>query len=116
MPVHRHVEEKELPAILASNRLAGVTPKVNLMFKCVKCMPLSRINKPAHSGFETQKRHHKFITWVSVASQKGPKIYKKNSLSFPLSLGVNGPSSQALIATLFLYPAQLLVTGGEQLL
>ena len=30
-------------------------------------------NKAAHSGFETQGRHHqKFKTGVSVASQKGP--------------------------------------------
>ena len=42
---------------LAAKGLAGVTPEVNLK-ECVTCMPLPSMNKAAHSGFETQRRHH----------------------------------------------------------
>ena len=71
MPVHRYVEEIGSAAMLATKRLAGVTPEVNLR-ECVTCMPLPSVNKAAHSGFETQRRHHqKSKMWVSVVSQKG---------------------------------------------
>ena len=36
------------------------------------CMPRPSVNNAAHSGFETQRRHHqKSETGVSVSSQKG---------------------------------------------
>ena len=58
-------------AMLAIKKSAGVTPEVNLG-EHVTCTPLPSANKAAHSGFETQKRHHqKSKTWVSVAPQKG---------------------------------------------
>ena len=45
----------------------GVAPEVNLR-ECIRCTPLPSSNKAAHSGFETQRRHHqKFETGVSVA-------------------------------------------------
>ena len=54
-----YVEEKGsavmLVAMLAANRSAGVTPEVNLR-KCIKHMPPPRVNKGAHSVFETQRR------------------------------------------------------------
>ena len=65
------MEEDGLAAMLAANRLAGVAPEMNLR-ECVTHMPLPRVNKATHSGFETQRRHHqKSKTGVSVASQKG---------------------------------------------
>ena len=71
---------KQLAVMLAIKRSAGVTPKVNLG-EHISCMPPLRVNKAAHSGFETQKRHHqKSKTWVLVAPQKGlmsSKIKKK---------------------------------------
>ena len=47
-------------------------------------MPLSNVNKVAHSGFETQRKHHqKSKTGVSVAPEKGlmssKKLFKKCS-------------------------------------
>ena len=56
---------------VAPKRLGGVTPEVNLR-ECISHKPLSNVNKTAHSGFETQRRHHqKSKTEVSVAPQKG---------------------------------------------
>ena len=55
MPACRYIEENSLVAILASKRLAGVTPDVNLI-EHVKHMPLLTVNKVADYGFETQKR------------------------------------------------------------
>ena len=43
--------------MLAAKRSAGVAPEVNLGV-CVTHMPPSSANKAAHSGFETQRRHH----------------------------------------------------------
>ena len=58
-------------AMLAAKRSAGVEPEVNLR-ECVTHMPPLNANKAAHSGFETQRRHHqKSKTGVSVAPQKG---------------------------------------------
>ena len=57
MPAHRYMEEIGLAAMLATKRLAGVAPEVNLG-ECVAHTPLSSVNKVAHSGFETQRRHH----------------------------------------------------------
>ena len=76
MPTHRYVEENGLAALLATKRLAGVTPEVNPR-KHLTRMPLPSMNKTVHSGFEIQRRHHqrrhhqKFKTGVSVAPQKG---------------------------------------------
>ena len=72
MPACRYVKEISLAAMLAANRVAGVTPEVNLMGG-ITCMLPPSVNKDAHSGFETQKRrcHQKSKTGVSVAPQKG---------------------------------------------
>ena len=73
MPAHRYGEEIGLAAMLASKRLAGVTPEVNLT-EHVTCMPLPSANNADHSGFETQRRcHQKSKTWNLC-----PKNYKKN--------------------------------------
>ena len=61
MPAHRCVGENGLAAILATKRLAGVTPEVNLR-QCVLCMPTQSANKATPSGFETQRYHQKAIT------------------------------------------------------
>ena len=48
---------KHLAAMLAANkRLAGVTPEVNLREH--NTYTTTKSNKAAHSGFETQRRHH----------------------------------------------------------
>ena len=57
MPAHRYGEEIGSAAMLATKRSAGVAPEVNLR-ECVTHMPLPRTDKAAHSGFETQSRHH----------------------------------------------------------
>ena len=68
---HKYVEMIGLAAILAAKRSAGVTAEVNLK-ECVIHTPLLSMNKAAHSGFETQRRHHKKSkTGVSVAPLKG---------------------------------------------
>ena len=68
---------KQIVAMLATKRLAGVAPEVNLR-ECISCMPLPSANKAAHSGFETQRRHHqKSKTGVSVSPQKGLMSSKK---------------------------------------
>ena len=80
MPGHRYVEVISLAAMLPTMRLAGVTPELNLR-EFVICVPLSSVNKTAHSGFEIQERYHqKSKTGVSKAPQNGPmssKILKK---------------------------------------
>ena len=82
MPGCRYVEEISLAAMLATKRLAGVKAEVNLRETCT---PPSSANKAAHSGFETQRRHHqKSKTGVSVAPQKGlmsSKIFLKKDLA-----------------------------------
>ena len=80
MPAHRYMEENGLAAILAAKRLAGVAPEVSLR-RCVTCMSPASMNKVAHSGFETQRRHHqKSKTGVLMVPQKGlmsSKIFLK---------------------------------------
>ena len=72
------MEENGSAAMLAAQRLAGVTPKVNLR-ECVIHMPLSSMNKAAHTGFETQRIHHQNSkTGISVVPQKGLMSSKKN--------------------------------------
>ena len=57
MPACRYVEEIDSAAMLATKRLAGVTPEVNLR-EHVTCMPQPSVNKAIHSGSETQRRCH----------------------------------------------------------
>ena len=57
MLVCKYVDENGLAAMLAAKRSAGVTPEVNLR-EPISCMPQPRVNKAAHSGFETQRRCH----------------------------------------------------------
>ena len=73
-------------AMLAAKRSAGVAPEVNLR-ECVRCTPLPSSNKAAHSGFETQRRHHqKFETGVSVAPKMDtcPTNIKKKTNTLPI--------------------------------
>ena len=71
------MEENGSAAMPATKRSAGVAPEVSLR-ECVTCMSLPSMNKVAHSGFETQRRHHqKFKTGVSVTPQKGLMSSKK---------------------------------------
>ena len=82
------MDEIGLAAMLATKRLAGVAPEVNLG-ECVAHTCLPSANKAAHSGFETQRRHHqKSKTGVSVAPQKGLMssriFFKKEDISFPI--------------------------------
>ena len=70
------MEEINSAAMLATKRLAGVTPEVNLGEPITHALPPSA-NKAAHCGSETKRRHHqKSETWVSVAPQKGLKSSK----------------------------------------
>ena len=57
IPACRYVEKNSSAAILATKRLAGVAPEVNLR-ECVTGMPLPSMTKVAHSGFETQSICH----------------------------------------------------------
>ena len=60
--------------MLATKRSAGVAPEVNLR-ECVTHMPPHSLNKAAHSGFETQRRHHqKSKTGVSVATKRSAGV------------------------------------------
>ena len=66
---------KQAP-MLAAKRSAGVTPEVNLG-EPVTYTPLSSVNKAAHSGFETQRRHHqKYKTGVSVSLKRSYVLHK----------------------------------------
>ena len=57
MPAHRYMEENGLAVMLATKKLAGVALEVNLQ-EHVPHTPPPSANKAAHSGFETQRRHH----------------------------------------------------------
>ena len=71
MHVNRYVDENGSAAMLAGKRLAVVALDVNFR-EYVICMPPPSLNKAAHSGFETQRRHHqKSKIGLSVAPQKG---------------------------------------------
>ena len=52
MPAYRYIEENGSAAMLATKKLAVVTPEVNLR-EFVTHMPLPSANKAAHSDFET---------------------------------------------------------------
>ena len=72
MPANKYMEENGLVAILATMRSAGVAPEVNLR-EYVICMPMSSMNKAAHSGFEAQRIcHQKF--------KQGYQLSYKNDL------------------------------------
>ena len=83
---------KQLAAMLAIKRLAGVTPDVNLK-EYLSCTPLPSVNKAIHSSFETQGRHHQESkTGVSVAPQKGimsSKIFLKTILELMAIICLN---------------------------
>ena len=71
MLVRRYVEEIGSAAMLAAKRSTDITPEVNLR-EHIRHMPLPSMNKAAHSGFETQRRHHqKSKMGAMVAPQKG---------------------------------------------
>ena len=68
---------KQLAAKLAIYTSKGITPEVNLR-ECISHMYLPSANKAAHSGFETQRRHHqKTETDIS-----GPKMDMCPPISF----------------------------------
>ena len=71
MPAHKYVGGNGSAAMLVAKRSAGVTPEVNLKEHKLH-LPLPSANKAAHSGSETQRRHHQESkTGVSVTPQKG---------------------------------------------
>ena len=57
MPPRRYVEENFSAAMMATKRLVGVTPEVNLR-ECVTYTPQPGVNTAAYSGFETRRRRH----------------------------------------------------------
>ena len=71
MPAHGYVEKNGSTVMLATKRLAGVPPEVNLR-EHVICMPPPCMNKAAHSGIETQNSK----TGVLGAPQKELKSSK----------------------------------------
>ena len=76
MPAHRYVTKISSAAMLVAKRSAGATPEVNLR-ECVTYIPLPSANKAAHTGFETQRRHHqKSKRVVPVAPQKELRSFK----------------------------------------
>ena len=80
--------------MLAIYTSKGVTPEVNLSER-ISYTPLPSANKAAHSGFETQRRHHqKSKTEVSVAPKIDmcpTKIFlKKSSTISGISSGITG--------------------------
>ena len=90
MPACRYMEEIGLVAMLATKRLAGIKPELNLR-EHVTCMPLPSMNKVVHSGFDTQRRRNqKSKTGASVAAQKGLLYSKKRVFSMKSLLSVSG--------------------------
>ena len=69
----KHVDQKDLAAILTSIKSAGVALQVNLQITTGEKAHKQEI----HPGFETQGRHYqKSETGVSVASQRGLMSFK----------------------------------------
>ena len=67
LPLLKHACVKVIGCYAGCQESAGAAPEVNFR----ECISPSA-NKAAHSGFETQRRHHqKSKTGVSVAPQKG---------------------------------------------
>ena len=70
MPACRYTEKNGLAAMVATKRVAGVTPEVNLR-ECITHTPLLGVNKASHSGFEAKRRcHQKSKTGLSVEYKK----------------------------------------------
>ena len=57
---------KRLAAMLAIYTGRGVAPEVNLR-EHISCTPPPSANKAAHSGFETQRRHHQGYQWPQIS-------------------------------------------------
>ena len=74
----RYVDEMAWLPMLATKRSAGVAPEVNLR-EHITQTPLASVKKAAHSGFETQRKHHqKSKTGASVTPQFFFKKINKN--------------------------------------
>ena len=77
---------KQPVTMLVVKRFAGVTLDVNY-WEHTSHMPLSSVNKAAHSDFETEMRHHqKSTTGLSVVPQKNlcpSKNLRKKLLVLP---------------------------------
>ena len=70
MPACRYTEKNGLAAMVATKRVAGVTPEANLR-ECITHTPLLGVNKASHSGFEAKRRcHQKSKTGLSVEYKK----------------------------------------------
>ena len=83
MPAHRYLEENSSAAMLAARKSAGVAPEVHHRAH-VTCMPLSIVNKAAHSGIEKQRRHHqKTKTGVSIGPTERTCVLQKDFLKNP---------------------------------
>ena len=81
------MDENGSAAMLATKRLAGVAPEINLR-ECVTHMPMPSLNKVTHSGFQAyRRRHQKFKTGISVAPPK--KLHKKRDNFVFLKLFLN---------------------------
>ena len=97
MSAYRYIEENGSAAMMATKRSVGVTPEINLR-ECVTSMPIPSANKAAHSGYETQRRHHqKSKTGVSVAPSKWltgvlQTIFKKRLWGIQFFTSVNSTS------------------------
>ena len=67
MPLHRYTKEKNgLAIMLAANKLQDLTPEVDIEEHVIH-IPLTSVYQTAHSGFETQRKHHqKTKTGISV--------------------------------------------------
>ena len=57
LPLLSHACGEQWLAAIKLSRLAGVVPDVNLR-ECTSHIPPPRMNKAAHSGFESQRRCH----------------------------------------------------------
>ena len=69
MLVRKYVDENGSGATQAAKRSAGVAPEVNIREYVTSLVPLPNANKAAHSGFETQRRHHHKSKTVSVPTK-----------------------------------------------
>ena len=84
MPACRYIEEISLGAILIA-KSAGVERELNVR-EFVTHVSLSSMNKAAHSGFPSQRRHHqKSKTRASMAPQKKTYVLQKLKIKATLS-------------------------------
>ena len=79
MPACRYVEEISPVAIVATKRLAGVIPEVNLK-ECETHMPLPSPNKTVHSGLKPRENATRRLkqghVWLHKKYLCPPKIHK----------------------------------------